>query len=78
MRIVAYFGAYAIAAFGIAIRLDGIAVLPALGLMMALIPIIGQNIGAKKIERAEKSAYITAAIAAVFSGLVGILFFLFP
>jgi len=78
MRIVAYFGAYAIAAFGIAIRLDGIAVLPALGLMMALIPIIGQNIGAKKIERAEKSAYRAATIAALFSGSVGLLFFLFP
>lgn len=78
MRIVAYFGAYAIAAFGIVARLDSVAVLPALGLMVALVPIMGQNIGAKKIERAEKSAYITAAIAAVFSGLVGILFFSFP
>lgn len=78
MRIVSYFGAYAIAAFGIATRLDSIALLPSLGLMMALVPIIGQNVGAKKFERAEKSAYKAAIIAALFSGSVGLLFFFFP
>ena len=46
--------------------------------MMALVPIIGQNIGAHKIERAEKSAYRTAIIASLFSGFVGLLFFSFP
>ncbi len=78
MRIVSYFGTYAIAAFGIATRLDSIALLPSLGLMMALVPIIGQNVGAKKFDRAEKSTYRAAIIAALFSGSVGLLFFFFP
>jgi len=77
-RIVATFGPYAIAAFGIGFRLDSIAILPTLGLMMALIPIVGQNVGAKKINRAEKSAYTTAALAAAFTGFVGLMFILFP
>lgn len=77
IRIVSYFGTYAIAAFGIATRLDSIALLPSLGLMMALVPIMGQNVGAKKFDRAEKSAYRTAIIAALFSGFVGLLFFFF-
>lgn len=78
MRIVSSFGAYAIAAFGIIFRLDSIAILPALGLMMALIPIVGQNVGAKKLDRAERTAYKTAIIAAIFTGSVGLIFFLFP
>lgn len=77
-RIVSVFGPYAIAAYGIGFRLDSIAVLPALGLMMALIPIMGQNIGAKKFDRAEKTAYKTAIIAASFTGFVGLIFLLFP
>ena len=78
MAIVATFGPHAIAAFGIVSRLDSVAVLPALGLMMAVIPIIGQNMGAKKFDRAEQTTYKTAWIAALFSGLVGLLLFSFP
>lgn len=77
-RIVSYFGSYAIAAFGISFRLDSIAILPALGLMMSVIPIVGQNVGAKKFERAEKTTYIVATMAAVFTGVVGLIFFAFP
>jgi putative MATE family efflux protein len=78
MRIVSVFGPYAIAAYGIGFRLDSIAILPALGLMMAVIPIVGQNVGAGKFERAEKTAYKTAMFAAMFTGLVGLVFLLFP
>ncbi len=78
MRIVSYFGPLAIAAFGIVFRLDSIAILPALGLMFAIIPIVGQNVGAKKFDRAEKTAYKVATMAAIFTGIVGLVFFAFP
>ncbi|MBU0614494.1 MAG: MATE family efflux transporter [Nanoarchaeota archaeon] len=78
MKIISTFGTYAVAAYGIIFRLDSIAILPALGLMMAVIPIIGQNVGAKKFDRAEKSAYRTAIMAGIFTGLVGLIFFSFP
>ncbi len=78
VKIVSYFGNYAIAAFGIVSRLESIAILPALGIMMAIIPIVGQNVGAKKFDRVEKTAYKAAMITALFSGIVGILLFLFP
>jgi len=77
-RIVAYFGPYAIAAWGIIFRLDAVAILPAIGLMIGLISIVGQNVGAKKFDRAEKIVYRTAVMAAVFTGLIGLLFFAFP
>ncbi len=78
MKIVGYFGMYAIAAFGIIFRLDSIAILPSIGLMMAVVPIVGQNIGARKFDRVEKTTYIGASIAATFTAIVGICFFLFP
>jgi putative MATE family efflux protein len=77
-RIVSYFGPYAIAAWGIIFRLDSIAVLPAIGLMIALISIVGQNVGAKKFDRAEKIVYRTAVLAAAFMGIIGLIFFAFP
>jgi putative MATE family efflux protein len=78
MKIVSIFGIYAVASFGIIFRLDSIAILPAIGLMMAVIPIVGQNVGAKKFDRAEKTAYSTAIMAALFTGIVGLIFFTFP
>jgi Na+-driven multidrug efflux pump len=48
------FGTEAIAAFGISIRIEQIAILPALGLSTAALTLVGQNNGARNFERAEK------------------------
>jgi putative MATE family efflux protein len=78
MRIVSVFGPYAIAAYGIGFRLDSIAILPALGLMVAVIPIVGQNVGAGKFDRAEKTAYRAAMLTIGFTGIVALMFMFFP
>ncbi len=75
--IIAAFGAEAIAAFGIIFRVEGFAVMPIMGMMTALITIIGQNIGAKKIKRARKITFNASAIAGTFGLVMGILFFVF-
>jgi len=49
-----FFGAEAIAAFGISIRIEQIAILPALGLSTATLALVGQNNGARNFARAEK------------------------
>lgn len=49
-----FFGAEAVAAFGISIRIEQIAILPALGLSTAALTLVGQNNGARKFDRAEK------------------------
>jgi putative MATE family efflux protein len=77
-RIVSSFGPYAIAAWGIIFRVDSVAVLPAIGLMIALISLVGQNVGAKKFDRAEKMVYRTSIIAGIFTGVIGLVFFAFP
>lgn len=48
---VSEFGKEAVAAYGIATRVDQIALLPAMGLNIAAVALIGQNNGAKKFDR---------------------------
>ena len=78
MKIVSFFGPFAIATFGLIVRLDSVAILPAIGIGAAIITIVGQNVGARKFRRAEESAWKASFMAAGFMESVGIVFFLFP
>lgn len=49
-----FFGMEAVAAFGISIRIEQISILPALGLSIATLVLVGQNNGARNFARAEK------------------------
>ena len=49
------FGKSAVAAYGIAARIEQIAVLPAIGLNMAIMALIGNNNGARKFDRVKKT-----------------------
>ncbi|MBU2100435.1 MATE family efflux transporter [Candidatus Micrarchaeota archaeon] len=78
MSFVGVFGVHAIAAYGVGTRLDSLAILPILGLTSASIAIVGQNIGAKKIERAKKTIFYSTAISSVLMAFVAVIFILFP
>ncbi|WP_029035909.1 MATE family efflux transporter [Salinimicrobium xinjiangense] len=71
------FGSEVVAAYGIGARILSFIVIPALGLAIATTSLVGQNIGAIKIKRAEKVANLSSQIA--FFGLtgMGILMYLF-
>jgi len=77
MSLVGLFGKEAIAAFGVGMRLDGLIMMPIIGLSTATVAIVGQNYGGKRYERAIKTVrYATAStlgIALLFS-LVMIMF----
>jgi len=75
--IVADFGTEAIAAFGIGFRLDSIALLPGLGVMMAVVSLVGQNVGAGRYDRAEEMTIKAGVMAVVFMSAIGLFFFLF-
>lgn len=45
------FGGHAVAAYGVALRIEQILLLPVLGMTGALLPIAGQNFGAKDFDR---------------------------
>ena len=75
--LVASFGTLTLAAYGIGGRILSFIILPALGLSMATSTLVGQNIGAGKIKRAEKIAKLSSLTSFIILTLVGILFFFF-
>ncbi|OYT54862.1 MAG: hypothetical protein B6U72_01245 [Candidatus Altiarchaeales archaeon ex4484_2] len=75
--IVGFFGTDALAAFGVGFRLDSLAILPGLGVSIALVSIVGQNIGAGKVERARSFTLKAGVMSSAFMSLFGVVFYLF-
>lgn len=77
MRVVALYGSAPIAAYTIALRLLEFAFLPAWGLGNAAATLVGQNLGADKPDRAEKSVWQAARYNTMFMTFLGIVTVLF-
>ncbi|MBI4439335.1 MATE family efflux transporter [Candidatus Woesearchaeota archaeon] len=75
-KLVAKFGSQTLAGFGIAMRVEAIAILPALAIGMATLTIIGQNIGAKKFGRAKQTSLLSTLAVFGFMEAVGLLLLL--
>jgi Na+-driven multidrug efflux pump len=52
--------------------------MPAIGIAVAAMSLVGQNLGAKKPSQAEVFAWDAAKLAAILMAIVGMLFVLFP
>ncbi|EEG76682.1 MATE family efflux transporter [Dethiobacter alkaliphilus] len=77
-RLLGSYGVVPIAVLGIIVRLQLFAFMPAIGIAQGLLPIIGYNFGAGKLERIREAMLKGSVVATAFTAVSGLSFFLFP
>lgn len=77
LGLVGMYGTFATAGYGVANRLLLIALIPNFGLANAAGTLVGQNLGASKPDRAERSAWWVSAYAGGYTTVVATLLFAF-
>ncbi|SET59633.1 putative efflux protein, MATE family [Natronincola peptidivorans] len=75
---IAQLGTIAYAAHSLAVAAESISFMPGYGFAIAATTLVGQNLGNKDIESADKSAKKATLFAVLLMGSVGILFFMIP
>lgn len=78
VSIITAYGTAELAGYQVGLRVEGIAFMPGFGFAIAAMALVGQNIGAKKLEEAYNMGIISGRIAYVFMGSVGLVMILFP
>jgi len=70
-----YYGEASVAAFGVGTRIEQIALLPCIGLSAAIVSIVGQNNGAKKLDRVQQAVRLIIRYGIYLIAIASVLMF---
>jgi MATE family, multidrug efflux pump len=74
--LVSSFGTVVVASFGVGLRILTFIIIPAMGLAMATTTLVGQNMGAGKVKRAEQTTLVASLISFFVPTIAGAILFL--
>ena len=77
MTIVAKFGTLVVAAYAVGLRIRMIGLLPLFGFAGSAATMVGQNLGADRADRSQKSAYVAGGLSLVSAACVALVLILF-
>jgi putative MATE family efflux protein len=77
-RFMVHFGTTYVAAFGLGTRMEGFAMLPFMGISIAMITLVGMFMGAKRYDLLRNFIWYSIRISVILACLMGIVFFVFP
>jgi putative MATE family efflux protein len=78
VRVIASLGTTAFAAHQIAINAESISYMPGFGIAVAATTIVGQNLGAKNPDGAEKGSFEAWKLGSIIMGFMALVFLVFP
>ncbi|KEH98290.1 multidrug transporter MATE [Clostridium botulinum C/D str. BKT12695] len=78
LKFVAFYGTPSVAAIGIGNKLINFTNMPIVGLSMGSSAIVGQCLGANKIDKAKESAHKAGILGASIMSILAVLIFIFP
>lgn len=76
--VITAYGTAAIAGYQVGLRIEGLAFMPGFGFAIAAAALVGQNLGAKRLEASYETGLYAIKVAATFMGLLGLFLALFP